>query len=166
MTGPGNNNSRRARVQHALRDVLTDLIANEVRDPRVRAATLLTIAKVEMNVDMAVANVYVSIIGDDATVDGVIEGLNKAAGFLRGPVGRELSLQRAPELRFHHDITIDVGAKLRAIVLEDQARARAAGRDPEAEAAGSGAPSGDKTVVSGGTTEAKHAPSDGEKEPG
>jgi ribosome-binding factor A len=126
---------RRDRVAHAIRDVLGELIRTEVKDPRVRAATLLTVAKVEMNVDMSVANVYVSIIGDDATVDGVIEGLNKAAGFLRGPVGRKLSLQRAPELRFHHDITIDVGAKLRAIVLEDEARARAAGRDPQAEAA-------------------------------
>ena len=125
---------RKSRVEHALRDVLTQMIANEVRDPRVRAATLLTVTKVEMNVDMAVANVFVSVVGDDATIDGVIAGLNKAAGFLRGPVGRELSLQRAPELRFAHDITIDVSAKLRAIVLEDEARARAAGRDPDTEA--------------------------------
>ncbi|MBA3397248.1 MAG: 30S ribosome-binding factor RbfA [Deltaproteobacteria bacterium] len=121
---------RKARVEHALRDVLTSLIASEVRDPRVRAATLLTVAKVEVNVDLAVANVYISVVGDDATADGVIAGLNKAAGFLRGPVARELSLQRAPELRFHHDVSIDVGAKLAAIVREDEERARAAGREP------------------------------------
>ena len=79
---------RKARVEHALRDVLTELIASDVKDPRVRAATLLTVTKVELNVDMSVANVYVSIVGDDATADGVIAGLTKAAGFLRGPVGR------------------------------------------------------------------------------
>ena len=39
----------------------------------------------------------------------------------------------APELRFLLDPTIDVSAKLRAIVLEDEERARAAGRDVEAE---------------------------------
>jgi ribosome-binding factor A len=121
---------RKSRVEHALRDVLTELIRTEVKDPRVRAATLLTIAKVELNVDMAVANVYVSIIGDDATADGVIEGLSKAAGFLRGPVARKLSLQHAPELRFHHDISIDVSEKLAKIVREDEEKARAAGRDP------------------------------------
>ncbi len=119
---------RKARVEHALRDVLTSLINSEVKDPRVRAATLITVAKVELNVDLAVANVYVSIIGDDATVDGVIVGLNKAAGFLRGPVGRELSLQHAPELRFLQDVSIDVSAKLAAIVREDEAKAKAAGR--------------------------------------
>jgi len=119
---------RKARVEHALRDVLTQLIASEVKDPRVRAATLITVAKVELNVDLAVANVYVSIIGDDATADGVIVGLNKAAGFLRGPVGRQLSLQHAPELRFIQDVSIDVSAKLAAIVREDEEKAKAAGR--------------------------------------
>lgn len=123
---------RKARVEHALRDVLTELIASEVRDPRVKAATLVTVTKVELNVDLAVANVYISVIGDDHTVDGVIAGLSKAAGFLRGPVGRKLSLQHAPELRFHHDVSVDIGEKLTAIVREDEAKARAAGRgDPE-----------------------------------
>ncbi len=119
---------RKARVEHGLRDVLTSAIANDVKDPRVRAATLITVSKVELNVDMAVANVYVSIIGDDAVADGVIAGLTKAAGFLRGPVGRELNLQHAPELRFFQDVSIDVSAKLSSIVREDEERARAAGR--------------------------------------
>jgi ribosome-binding factor A len=124
---------RKARVEHALRDVLTELVQTEVKDPRVRAATLITISKVELNVDMAVANVYVSVVGDDATADGVVEGLGKAAGFLRGPVARKLALQRAPELRFHRDVSVDVGEKLAAIVREDEAKARAAGREPGSE---------------------------------
>lgn len=130
---------RKARVGHALRDVLTELIASEVKDPRVRAATLLTVTKVELNVDMAVANVYVSVVGDDSTADGVIAGLSKAAGFLRGPAGRRLALQHAPELRFHLDASIDMNEKLAAILREDEEKARAAGRKP-GEAAGDGGP--------------------------
>jgi ribosome-binding factor A len=122
---------RKARVEHALRDVLTELIASEVKDPRVRAATLLTVTKVELNVDMAVANVYVSVIGGDDVADGVLAGLTKAAGFLRGPAARKLALQRAPELRFHLDASIDMSEKLAAIVREDEEKARAAGRGPE-----------------------------------
>lgn len=125
---------RKQRVEHGLRDVLTEMIAREVKDPRVRAATLLTVTKVELNVDLSVANVYVSIIGDDATADGVIAGLAKAAGFLRGPVGRKLNLQHAPELRFIADASIDMSEKLAAIIRDDEARARAAGRDPGAAA--------------------------------
>jgi ribosome-binding factor A len=120
---------RKQRVEHGLRDVLTEMISREVKDPRVRAATLITVTKVELNVDMAVAMVYVSIIGDDATVDGVLAGLAKAAGFLRGPVGRKLNLQHAPELRFIADASIDMSEKLAAIIRDDEERARAAGRE-------------------------------------
>ena len=123
---------RKQRVEHGLRDVLTEMIARDVKDPRVRAATLVTVTKVELNVDLSVATVYVSIIGDDATADGVIAGLAKAAGFLRGPVGRKLNLQHAPELRFVADASIDMSEKLAAIIRDDEARARAAGRDPGA----------------------------------
>jgi ribosome-binding factor A len=122
-------------VEHALKEALQSAITHDVKDPRVRAATLLTVNKVEVNVDMSVANVYVSVVGDEATADGVIAGLTKAAGFLRGPIGRELNLQHAPELRFQHDVSIDMSKKLADIVREDEERARAAGRDPEAEKA-------------------------------
>lgn len=122
---------RKARVEHALKEALQAAISHDVKDPRVRAATLVTVSKVELNVDLAVANVYISVVGDDATADGVIEGLKKAAGFLRGPIGRELSLQRAPELRFQHDASVDISEKLAKIVREDEEKARAAGRDPK-----------------------------------
>ncbi len=123
---------RKSRVEHALKEALQAAITNEVRDPRVRAATLVTVSKVELNVDLSVANVYISVIGDDATADGVVAGLVKAAGFLRGPIGRSLNLQHAPELRFVQDVSIDMSAKLHQIVREDEERARAAGRDPKA----------------------------------
>src|SRR3954467_2361251 len=105
------------------------MIARDVKDPRVRAATLITVTKVELNVDLSVANVYISIVGDDATADGVLAGLTKAASFLRGPVGRKLNLQHAPELRFHADASIDMSEKLAAIIRDDEDRARAAGRE-------------------------------------
>ena len=119
---------RKARVEHALRDVLQSAVTNDVKDPRVRAATMVTVSKVELNVDLSVANVYVSVIPDGAVADGVIAGLKKAAGYLRGPIARELNLQHAPELRFMLDVSIDVSGKLAAIVREDEERARAAGR--------------------------------------
>lgn len=132
---------RKQRVEHGLRDVLTELIAREVRDPRVGAATLITVTRVELNVDLSVAMVYVSIIGSDAVAAGALAGLAKSAGFLRGPAGRKLNLQHAPELRFQRDVSIDMSEKLAAILRDDEARARAAGREPgEAPAAPAPAP--------------------------
>ena len=138
---PGKGGARRERLAHNIRDALTEMIAADVKDPRVHAPTMLTVAKVELNVDLSVARCYISIVGDDATADAAIEGLTKAAGYLRGPLGRRLSLQRAPELRFMLDPSIDVSAKLAAIVREDEEKARAAGRkagvaEPEAKKEG------------------------------
>jgi len=135
MKGARAGNARKTRVEHAIRDTLTELIAADVKDPRVHAPELLTISRVELNVDMSVARCYVSIVGDDAAADDAIEGLAKAASFLRGPVGRRLGLQRAPELRFMLDPSVDMSAKLAAIVREDEERAKAAGRAGEPEAA-------------------------------
>jgi ribosome-binding factor A len=123
---------RKQRIEHGLRDVLTELIAQDIRDPRVRAATLITVTRVELNVDLSVATVYVSIIGDDAAAEGALAGLAKAASFLRGPAARELHLQHAPELRFRRDGSIDMSEKLAAIIRDDEDRARAAGREPGA----------------------------------
>jgi ribosome-binding factor A len=131
----GSGSARKARVEAAMREALTEAIAADIRDPRVHAPTMLTVSRVEMNVDMSVARCYISIVGDDATADAAIEGLNKAAGFLRGPIGRRLRMQHAPELRFMIDPSLDVSAKLAAIIREDEEKARAAGRDPKAEAA-------------------------------
>lgn len=121
---------RKERVEHALRDVLTSAIRDDIKDPRVRAATLITVAKVELNVDKSVARIYVSIIGKDHVVDAAMIGLQKAASFLRGPIARELNLQHAPELRFIHDVSIDVSEKLGRILRDDEEKARAVGREP------------------------------------
>jgi ribosome-binding factor A len=125
------SSARKTRVEHGIRDALTEMIAADVRDPRVHAPTMLTVSRVELNVDLSVARCYVSIVGDDAIADAAVEGLNKAAGFLRGPLGRRLGLQRAPELRFLVDPSVDMGDKLAAILREDEEKARAAGREPE-----------------------------------
>jgi ribosome-binding factor A len=159
---PGKNNSRKERLGHNIRDTLTEMIASDVKDPRVHAPTMLTVARVELNVDLSVARCYISIVGDDATADAALEGLNKAAGFLRGPLGRRLSLQRAPELRFLLDPSIDVGAKLAAILREDEEKARAAGRQVGVAEPTPPAPA-EPEPADAATTDAQ--PGDGDKEP-
>jgi ribosome-binding factor A len=123
-------NARKERVATAMREALTQAIKADVRDPRVHAPSLLTVSRVEMNVDMAVANVFVSIVGDDRVADAAIHALQNAAGFLRGPIGRTVGLQHAPELRFVLDKSVDMKDKLAEILREDEEKARAVGRVP------------------------------------
>ncbi len=122
---------RKARVAEAIRDTLAQMIAREVKDPRVTAAGLVSITNVELNSDMSVATVYVSVFADDRTANRALEGLKAATGYLRGPVARRLQMARPPELRFARDTGLAFGIELQQIVRDDEARARAAGRGPE-----------------------------------
>ena len=114
---------RRARVAEAIRTELSDLIAREVKDPRVQGG-LITVSFVEVNRDLSVAEVGVSIVGGEP--GAVMAGLHKASTFLRGPLARRLNLRVAPELRFHHDRSQELGSRLRDIVREDEERRAAA----------------------------------------
>ena len=125
------SNPRKTRVEHAIREALAELIASAVRDPRVQAAQMITVTQVELNVDLSVAKCFVSVVLAGQAkpdplhsrgVDGVLEGLKKAAGFLRGAVAREVGLQRAPELRFVADSSLDMQEKIAAILREDEAK--------------------------------------------
>ena len=119
---------RPRKVAEAIKAELSDLIAREVKDPRVREG-LVTVSHVEVNRDFSVADVGVSILAGDAAA--VLKGLEKAAGFLRGPLGRRLKLRVAPELRFHHDQSQALASRLREIVLEDEQRRADADKDGE-----------------------------------
>lgn len=120
--------SRKERVEHAMRDELATLI-RDVKDPRVAAAGMVGVAKVECSSDFQVANVYVSIYGDERAVAKVLAGLGAAAGFLRGPLARRLHLGKPPELRFVHDRSAEMSLRLSDVVREDAAKAAAAGRE-------------------------------------
>ena len=123
--------SRKDRVEHAMRDELAQLIAREIKDPRVSAAGVVGITRIECTADFSVAKVYVSIFADDAVAARAIDGLEAAAGFLRGPLGRRLHLGRPPELRFVHDRSSEMSLRLTEVLREDADKAAAAGRADE-----------------------------------
>jgi len=118
---------RRARVEQALRDALAEMIDREIKDPRVRGAGLVTVQRVELTADLSVARVYVSVFGGEAVGRRAVAGLAAAAGFLRGPLGRRLNLQKPPELRFVHDQSPEMAQRLANVIREDEAKAAVAG---------------------------------------
>lgn len=119
----GNGNPRRPRVAQAIREVLGDLIGKELSDPRVKRAGFVSINHVELNKDMGVAHVYIAFYGgEDDAGEPAVAVLNKASGKLRGPLGRTLKLQRAPELRFMYDQSSEFGVRLSQIIRDDEMR--------------------------------------------
>tara|TARA_R110002096_G_scaffold44526_8_gene120288 strand:- start:104260 stop:104763 length:504 start_codon:yes stop_codon:yes gene_type:complete len=146
----GGGNPRRPRVAQAIREGLGDLIRSELNDPRLKRAGFVSINHVELNKDMGLAHIYVGFYGgDDAAGEPAVVILNKVAGKLRGPLGRNLKLQRAPELRFLHDQSTEFGVRLSQIIRDDELRHVA---EPDEDAA-SERSVGEGSVVEGSVVE-------------
>jgi ribosome-binding factor A len=101
------------RVDEAIRQVIGDALAGELKDPRVG---FVTVTDVRTSADLSHARVYVSVLGDDAQREDSLVGLRSAHGFLQGRLGRELGLKRTPALEFEYDDTTDRALRLDEIL--------------------------------------------------
>jgi ribosome-binding factor A len=104
---------RSQRVGELVQHELAGLISNELKDPRVG---FVTVTEVRLSGDLRQAKVFVSVYGDENQRKASLEGLERAAGFLKREVGRRLGLRVTPELSFEHDDTLATASRLEAIM--------------------------------------------------
>ena len=104
---------RLARIEGEMQRVLSTLVSREVRDPRVGNVTFTAVSVAP---DLSTARVYFMPFGDKHSPEEVGEGLGRAAGFLRGELGRALSLRHAPRLEFLYDEQIEKADKLTRLI--------------------------------------------------
>lgn len=107
------------RVNEAMRAVLSDVIATDIKDPRVG---FVTVTGVKTSPDLRHARIYVSVLGDDAAREGSLEGLRSAHGFLQHRLASELTLKHTPALTFEYDDTVDRGMRISQILDEGPER--------------------------------------------
>ncbi len=108
--------SRMRRVDEAVRAVLSDVITQELKDPRVG---FVTVTAVKTSPDLRHARVYVSVLGDEETRADSLLGLNSAHGFLQKRVASELRLKHTPTIDFAYDETIDHGMRITEILAAE-----------------------------------------------
>ena len=111
---------RMRRVDVAMRQVLGDALAQDLKDPRVG---FVTVTDVKTSSDLRHARVYVSVLGDEPTKQASLDGLRSAHGFLQSRVADELRFKRTPELTFELDHTAERAARLEEILHEEERRA-------------------------------------------
>jgi ribosome-binding factor A len=103
------------RVDEAIRQVIGDAVAGELKDPRVG---FVTVTDVRTSADLRHARVYVSVLGDAEQRDATMAGLRSAHGFLQGKLAAELHLKRTPTLELHYDDTTDRAMRVDALIDE------------------------------------------------
>ena len=105
--------SRHHRVASQILRTLSELLRFEVKDPRLQRMSLTS---VDLSRDLSVARVYFSLLDPSEEPADVLEGLERAAGFLRSKLGRALKTRVVPELRFAHDDSAEQGAKISGLI--------------------------------------------------
>jgi ribosome-binding factor A len=88
---------RTSRVEEASREVLAEVLAREVKDPRVG---FVTITAVKVSPDLRHARIFVSVMGEDEEVARSMAGLQSARGYMRSALGKHLRLKYLPEIEF------------------------------------------------------------------
>ena len=120
--------ARGLRVADQIQKDLSELIAFELKDPRVG---MVTIQAVEVTPDYAHAKVFFSVLTGDPVE--TTEALGQAAGFLRSGLFKRLHIHTVPTLHFHYDQTIEKAVEMSRLIKE--ANSTRAKDDDEADAA-------------------------------
>lgn len=110
------SSGRMRRVDEAIRQVVGEVVAGELKDPRVG---FVTVTDVRTSADLSQARVYVSVLGDEPRRESSLEGLRSAHGYLQRRVASELRLKRTPTLTFAYDDTTDRALRIDALIDED-----------------------------------------------
>lgn len=108
---------RQLRAGELVRHALVEILAREeFRDPALQNVAI-TIGEVRSSPDLRHANVFCSALGKTgkAEMEEIADALNRAAGFLRGRLGREIEMKFTPQLHFIADLSYDDAAEMSAV---------------------------------------------------
>lgn len=110
------NEKRMLRIEEEIKKELSNIIAFEIKDPRISEFT--SIVEVKITNDLDQAKVYVSVLSDDDKKEETIDGLNSAKGFIKMKIGETLRLRKMPEFTFILDETIKKAIYLDQLIKE------------------------------------------------
>lgn len=111
-TGPS---QRQLRVGEMLRHTLADILREgTIRDTDLVGVSV-TITEVKPSPDMRHATIFCEPLGGK-DADKVIKALNRHKAFLRGELGRQITLRFTPELRFVEDQSFAEAEKIETIL--------------------------------------------------
>jgi ribosome-binding factor A len=100
-------NYRGGRINEEIRRELSNIIQNEIKDPRLTA--MVSITQVDVTKDLRYAKVYVSLFGKDDEKVNTLSALKSSAGFMRKEIGHRVNLRYTPELIIEIDNSIERG---------------------------------------------------------
>jgi ribosome-binding factor A len=128
------------RVNEAVREVVSQAIETDIKDPRLG---FVTVTGVDTTADLRDARVYITVLGDEAQRGDSLRALQASHGVLQGAVAARVRLKRTPRLEFVYDETTDRALHINELLVAEAAEIAArsgelsTGAEPEPSREGS-----------------------------
>jgi len=123
---------RLARVAEAVREVASETILFELRDPRVK---MVTVTRAEVSADLQHAKIYVSIMGTESEQKLTLRGLKHASGFIQSKLADRLQTRFTPVIQFVVDPGVKNSIEISRLINEALAESRPASEESAEHAA-------------------------------
>lgn len=104
------------RINEEYKKVISQIIRNELKDPRI--STMASVVSVDVTKDLSFATVYISVLGSEDEKKNTMEGLTKSAGYVRREVGKRVKLHHTPVILFKEDNSIEYGVSMSQKIAE------------------------------------------------
>lgn len=108
------NSIKNTRINGEVQKELSNIIREEVKDPRIHPLT--SVVAVEVSADLKHCKVYISVLGDEQSQKDTMTGLNSAEGYIRTQLARTVNLRNTPELTFVLDQSIEYGVNMSKLI--------------------------------------------------
>lgn len=123
------NSIKNTRINGEVQRELSNIIHNEIKDPRIHPMT--SVVTVEVAPDLKTCKAYISVLGDEKAQQDTIAGLKSAEGYIRRELAHTVNLRNTPEIRFILDQSIEYGVRMSRLIDEVNAGLEAGGDEDE-----------------------------------
>lgn len=107
---------RTLRISEEIKKLVSQLIQFEIKDPRISELTSIT--RVETTNDLRFVNIFISVLGQQEQATETVAALNRAKGFVRKAIGKEIQLRYTPEPIFKLDNSIEQSVRMAQLIEE------------------------------------------------
>ena len=104
---------RTERIAERIQEELSEIFLHDIADPRLEG---ISVTDVQVDRELAFANIYVSAVEGSSRSDEVMDGLQHAKGFLRYELSQRIQLRTFPQLRFHWDPTFERAERIEQLI--------------------------------------------------
>lgn len=123
------NSIKNTRINGEVQRELSNIIHNEIKDPRIHPMT--SVVMVEVAPDLKTCKAYISVLGDEKAQQDTIAGLKSAEGYIRRELAHTVNLRNTPEIRFILDQSIEYGVRMSRLIDEVNAGLEDGGDEDE-----------------------------------